>query len=880
MRQITKISLLAAALGWSVLACPAAADTPVSSVKGADVIAFVEETHNAPPALRLGINEHQASIDLFDAINSTYLNRDHRLLADKLKASRSEVSPVDSRLRILQNLSDELLTLYRSDQDSVSSDQISGLLSRYQETDDWYVNSVVLSLRGEISITRNDFLVAARQVDEATSLIPESFEASATHARIKASKAAIMLHGIQGNPDYMLEAARTERDMLAALNETPDEYDLITNFIYAFNQRRDFESALQVGEMLSGRTAPDGYPTGMAEVYLAQTHIELGNYARAQQLVDFGETEGIHPVAALRGRVMLASALAGQGRVSEARKITNELGWEGADNADRTKGRYPLLLHTEALIARAEGDHDRALVLMKRRGDTIVANLQRTNADDMTTLLANLENTRERQIERADALRREARMKAVQLEQQRTINHFLLVLLVGLGAAIIAMLFFLRYREKTNKQVQALQVQALSAEKMKTEFLGLVNHELRTPLNAVIGISDALIHHSPDPSVKTQAQAIQDSGERLFDLLESLIDMSTIEADKLELSADQVDLAHVLEEEAARWERHARDKSLDYTRFIAPELERTVLADAARIRQCAKFMLSNAIRFTHEGRVHMHATAHRAEDGKMELCLIVADTGQGISEAVQAQLFKPFIQADATMTRKYGGAGLSLSIARKLARMMDGDVVVKSVEGRGSEFVFTARLDLAEVEEVKAVPAVPALAPALPDTESGIVDLMVEAPQFAQAPTTPPAPHPSARDGLEGASVLVVEDLPSNQDVIQLLLEPSGAECIEALSGEDALRILRTRRVDAVVMDVRMPGMDGLEATRRIRALPGSASALPIIVLSADAGGAASIAAKEAGADAFLSKPVMRTELVAALDAALDARNRPAAIFA
>ena len=634
--------------------------------------------------------------------------------------------------------------------------------------------------------------------------------------------------------------------------------------------------------MLRGRTAPDGYPTGLAEVYLAQSRIELGDYAGAERLVRGNAARDTHPVAAMRGRIMLAPALAGQGRIAEARAIMDELGWDGVDQADPTQGRFPFLIHAEALIARAEGNHDRALELMKRRGDTVVANLQRTNADDMTALLANLENTRERQIERANALKREAALKAVQLEQAQTLNRMLLALLAALGLGIVALIVFLRYRERVNAEVQDLQEQALSAERMKTEFLGLINHELRTPLNAVIGISDAMIHHSPDAAIRGQAQAIQDSGEQLFDLLESLIDMSTIEAGKMQIVPDETDLSQVILTEAARWDRHADAKSLAFTRYVGPELSLAVEADAARLRQCLKILLSNAVRFTHSGRVHLHATAER-RDGGLDLTLVVADTGQGISEAVQARLFQPFVQADATMTRKYGGAGLSLSIARKLARMMGGDVVVSSAVDRGTEFTLTARLPL--VERVAADPEreqTPEPEPAEPAfAEPAFHDTMIDAPQFAPAPSAPELAPAALRDpdNLRGRAVLVVEDLPSNQDVIGLLLEPFGVECIAALSAEAALRILQTRRVDGVIMDIRMPGLDGLEATRRIRTGGGPNADVPVVVLSADAAAETAALARDAGADAFLAKPVLRRDLRDALLRALD-RRAPTALSA
>jgi signal transduction histidine kinase len=294
------------------------------------------------------------------------------------------------------------------------------------------------------------------------------------------------------------------------------------------------------------------------------------------------------------------------------------------------------------------------------------------------------------------------------------------------------LLAFLRYREKLSVKVQSLQEDALSAEKMKTEFLGLINHEIRTPLNGIIGISDAMIHHAPNPTMRAQAEIVQESGQLLFDLLDSLITMSTIEGNRLTLDKEEDILAKTIRREVAEWDNAAAKKGLTFTHFIGAELEDAVITDHKRIRQSLHYLLSNAIRFTQVGRVHLHATATQDANGHLNVTIVVADTGQGISDDVQSRLFQPFLQADATMTRKYGGAGLSLAIARKLARMMRGDLVVKSREGRGTEFTFTARIPLAE-PAAHTLPDDRALAPTAPllltlddiEEPEEIIDLML-----------------------------------------------------------------------------------------------------------------------------------------------------------
>jgi signal transduction histidine kinase len=256
-----------------------------------------------------------------------------------------------------------------------------------------------------------------------------------------------------------------------------------------------------------------------------------------------------------------------------------------------------------------------------------------------------------------------------------------------------------------------------------------------------------MIHHANSPVMREQAQAVQESGQLLFDLLDSLITMSTIEGDRLSLDKDEVSLSTAISREIAEWDEAASKKGLTFTHFIAPELNNRVIADHKRIRQSLRYLLSNAVRFTHAGRVHLHATAEPDKDGHIIAKIIVADTGQGISEDVQSRLFQPFLQADASMTRKYGGAGLSLAIARKLARMMDGDVVVKSREGRGTEFTFTARLPLAEtrVETAKNLGSDSAAhpVPGLENIEAPeeIIDLMLNE-QLSGDTKPTPRKHP------------------------------------------------------------------------------------------------------------------------------------------
>ena len=286
-------------------------------------------------------------------------------------------------------------------------------------------------------------------------------------------------------------------------------------------------------------------------------------------------------------------------------------------------------------------------------------------------------------------------------------------------------------------------------------------------------------------------------------------------------------------------------------------------------------------------------------DNQVEITAIVADTGQGMSEDVQSKLFTPFLQADSSMTRKHGGSGLGLAITQSLARMMDGDVTMISNQGRGSEFTMTVKgqrsestqildgvealMDKVEIQPLetnsaespiaKSEEGIPAIKPRTAEyatiqaveqstAEQVDIDILAEPAMPASAPT-PQAPE-SAYDteSLRGLNVLIVDDIPSNQDVIKLFLDPEGCKSFGALSGIEALNVLDTQAIDIILMDIRMPEMDGIEATRTIRNSSRDYKNTPIIALTADVSAETNAACMAAGADIFLSKPVMGRELI------------------
>ena len=532
------------------------------------------------------------------------------------------------------------------------------------------------------------------------------------------------------------------------------------------------------------------------------------------------------------------------------------------------------VIYANALIALEEGKIDKALSLLNKKYDWKVTQILKSTNRDTMEMLADLENSSERQAEREAALQREAALVQTRLDQQQRINKLLIAFLLLVAMSGIGALLFARHRDKLAKLLAIKSREAESADRLKTEFLGMVSHELRTPLNGIIGLADILATSGPTEEVRQRGDIILTSGNILFSLIESIIDMSRLEAGKLQLAPEPTDLKSVIETNLSDFEQRAAEKGLVFTAYVAPECGQEFELDEARVKQCIGTLLCNAIKFTDKGRVHLHVTSEKDKtSGQSEITVIVADTGQGISEDVQAKLFTPFLQADASMTRKHGGSGLRLAIARMLARMMEGDITLNSREGRGSEFTLTFKSASIEPAQQKAdLPHEAEIKPSkvqkLPKAKKEDILVLpasseLSGPSFLIEPTAPKSPSTPAEDGQ--SRVLIVEDIRSNQEVIAVMLDKAGIRHVPVDSGEDALRILNTQRFDIVLMDIHMPGMDGIETARRIRTSQQPWSNIPIIALTADADPKNKVACMSVGIDEFLTKPVMGNDLIKAM---------------
>jgi signal transduction histidine kinase/CheY-like chemotaxis protein len=736
---------------------------------------------------------------------------------------------------------DRLRTQARADHDAryMAVADINALLSRHLQGDesgdkrlesiaagepDWFARVHALRVQAYLLSQRDQVGSALKLLTDADALVPASDPyAPAARAGIWEITGLILMR--LSDLDGAVKAFARFESAFAGTGYPRPDFDTVYNMAtmaVRLGDQRLAEDMYAVHHRLASRT--DLSNLKVWDRQLCATVAESRNAPREVLAC----LDGLG--ADLKGAEFLAADLLPMRAVAEAR-----LGRVVAAEHDlarlrplqaQAKGRELLV---EAELLRAKGRHDEAFARQQAYYTArSQAAARRFNAG-VRQITAEMESQLQRRREQLDTARRNVALQQDVIRSQRWM--FAIAGLFALSAAAT-----LLWQRRVARQLRAAGLRAEEANRAKSEFLANMSHEIRTPLNGVVGLAGLLAKADLGPREREMAEIVSSSANSLDRLLSDVLDLARVEAGRLEIETAPFHVGDLVRAAAALSRLRADEKGLALAVEIAPELEASCVGDAVRLRQILINLLSNAVKFTEKGRVTI--SARPAAPGVARFT--VTDTGVGFASNEKHRLFGRFEQADGSITRRFGGSGLGLAISSQLAELMGGTLDCDGTPGEGARFWLDLPLPPAETA---------------PETPRTTADSDVDTEDRGDRPLR----------------VLLADDHPTNRTVVRLMLADFGVDVRTVENGREAVEAARSGAFDVILMDMQMPVMDGLDATRKIREHEAAAGLdrTPVLMLTANAMPEHREAGVRAGADGHVAKPVTATALLTALDEVL-----------